>query len=337
MFSLIPSKEKSQYILAPLSSAPLNLNKALESGYNHFYGLYSGSISIDYNDSQGGSISDEDSSRSAAPAVFPSRASRLTANVHEIDPDPEFAHRLQVTLNAEYAQLLAQTDQPPPTAERQVHCGICFDDFPEEGTVCIETCRHDLCMGCARGLVSAKIYERRFPVLCPLCMADHRNRNPGAFSGQLVQLLGVSEEQYARWVELEMSQFSTLVSCRKCQKSTFVDKDKLEATDEVRCPTVDCDHVWCRKCEQSIDTSGPDHSCDGTSELDHLMKEQGWKYCPSCKTPVQKQDGCNHLSCIAPGCNTQFCYRCGVMVSRTVIHQDMLQAKAEHFRICSPY
>jgi hypothetical protein len=46
-------------------------------------------------------------------------------------------------------------------------------------------------------------------------------------------------------------------------------------------------------------------------ELDHLMKEKGWKYCPGCKTPYQKAEGCNHMTCTSPGCNTQFCYACG--------------------------
>ncbi|KIK76397.1 hypothetical protein PAXRUDRAFT_170088, partial [Paxillus rubicundulus Ve08.2h10] len=160
-------------------------------------------------------------------------------------------------------------------------------------------------------------------------------------SGLLVELLGISEEQYKTWEEMEMAQFSVLVNCRKCQNSAFVDRNDLEATDEVRCPLLGCDHVWCRKCQQSIDKgstdpksswtdpsgssvdpTGPRHSCDGASELEHLMKEQGWKYCPNCKTPIQKQDGCDHMVCIAPGCNTDFCYRCG--------------SKGGGFHVCRP-
>src|SRR6266478_5713670 len=30
--------------------------------------------------------------------------------------------------------------------------------------------------------------------------------------------------------------------------------------------------VWCKQCQQSIDFIGPKHSCDGTSELDHLHR-----------------------------------------------------------------
>ncbi|KAF8838973.1 hypothetical protein BDN67DRAFT_970782 [Paxillus ammoniavirescens] len=244
------------------------------------------------------------------PFVDPS-TSRRTTTTHEIDPDLEFARRLQATFDAEDIELQDQMDQLLRTAQRRYHCGICLDDFPEDDAVRIESCGHDICRDCVRGHVCTKIDERRFPVLCPVCMADHTNRNPGTISGLLVELLGVSEEQYKTWEEMEMAQFSILVNCRKCQNSAFIDRGDLEAAKELRCPVLGCNHVWCRKCQQSIDSKGPTHSCDGASELDHLMKERGWKYCPNCKTPIQKQDGCDHMVCIAPGCNTDFCYRCG--------------------------
>lgn len=120
-----------------------------------------------------------------------------------------------------------------------------------------------------------------------------------AIPGALVQLLGVSEKQWEIWVEMELAQFSIPFTCRKCvlhtffrcvlvltlyfrcQHSAFVDKQDLEANPEIHCPFPACDHVWCKRCQQTIDPSGPKHSCDGTSELDHLMKQQGWRYCPS--------------------------------------------------------
>ncbi|KIJ64856.1 hypothetical protein HYDPIDRAFT_89743 [Hydnomerulius pinastri MD-312] len=250
------------------------------------------------------------------------------------DPNLEFARRLQETFNSEDRQLLSQKEGLLRTAQRQYHCGICMDDFPEDDAVHIDGCGHDICRDCTRGHVCSKIEEHRFPVLCPVCTADHENRNPSTISRLLVELLGVSEKQYETWVEMEMAQYSVLVNCRKCQQSAFVDKQDLEASDETRCPVLGCDHVWCKKCQQSIDANGPKHSCDGSAELDHLMKEQGWRYCPSCKTPIQKQAGCNHMSCIAPGCNTHFCYGCGVTINRTAIPQEIQAGKSAHFRNC---
>ena len=117
-------------------------------------------------------------------------------------------------------------------------------------------------------------------------------------SQSLALNLGLTEEQFSIWSEMEMIAFSVLLHCRRCvchvrspnsrakdrnrcKQSMFVARDEHESANLINCPLPDCDHVWCKQCQRSIDIGGPAHSCDGTSELDHLMKEQGWKYCPS--------------------------------------------------------
>jgi len=42
-----------------------------------------------------------------------------------------------------------------------------------------------------------------------------------------------------------------------------------------------CTYIWCKACQQEIVPNGPEHSCDGSSELNHLVQQQGWKFCPS--------------------------------------------------------
>ncbi len=126
----------------------------------------------------------------------------------------------------------------------------------------------------------------------------------------------------------------------RCEQSVFVDRTEYQEAKILTCPLPSCTHAWCKACQQTItpNVTGPQHSCDGSSELDHLMGQQGWKYCPGknipchsqlhcstprslgCKTPVMKTDGCNHMTvsnmsafrklvlitcqCMSPGCNT---------------------------------
>jgi hypothetical protein len=117
-------------------------------------------------------------------------------------------------------------------------------------------------------------------------------------SQSLALILGLTEMQFSIWSEMEMVAFSVLVHCRRyarriyfpnlctkdrnrCQRSMFVARDEHDETNLISCPLPDCNHVWCKLCQRSVDFRGPKHSCDGTAELDHLMKEQGWKRCPS--------------------------------------------------------
>jgi len=132
-----------------------------------------------------------------------------------------------------------------------------------------------------------------------------------------------------------MAQYSALLHCRKCKRSTIVDRQDLESTAVVACPLGDCTYMWCKACQQEITAAGgPQHSCDGSSELDHLMKKSGWKYCPSCKTPIQKDSGCNHMICPSPGCNTHFCYWCGKLIVRSALTKDVRSATAAHYKSC---
>lgn len=100
----------------------------------------------------------------------------------EMDPSMMIALQLQATFDSENDLLLKQKHELMQTAQRQYHCGVCLDDFPEDDAVHIGACGHDICRDCARGHVCVKIEEHRFPVLCPVCMADHKNQNPGSES-----------------------------------------------------------------------------------------------------------------------------------------------------------
>ncbi len=116
---------------------------------------------------------------------------------------------------------------------------------------------------------------------------------------ELVLDIGITEEQYETWVEMEMSEFFVAIHCRKwvtrvkivesrelmpsdrCNHSSFFDREGLNEARNLRCPMADCNFVWCKACQREIVPDGPEHSCDGSSEMKHLVEQQGWKYCPS--------------------------------------------------------
>ena len=98
------------------------------------------------------------------------------------------------------------------------------------------------------------------------------------------------------------------------------------------CPTADCGYIYrcskasnlkphtCPNCFESICTtchaSHGKYTCaeytdiasGGLEALARLKKELNIKDCPRCSTPMEKTDGCNHMTCI--GCKAHICWVC---------------------------
>ncbi|KIM88114.1 hypothetical protein PILCRDRAFT_248113 [Piloderma croceum F 1598] len=216
-------------------------------------------------------------------------------------------------------------------------CGVCMDEHPEDYVTLLDPCGHKFCRDCIRNHIGAKLAEHYFPVLCPVCMAEEGKSDPGVITDIVAKQAGITEQQYETWLELEMAEFSVPLHCRECERSFSVDRQDLEDTDTISCPLQECNHVWCKLCQQSISQDGPEHSCDGQAELDHLMQQRGWKYCPNCKTPIEKGMGCNHMTCISPGCNTHFCYKCGDSIIKSSLPSEINAATSAHFRSCNMF
>lgn len=244
------------------------------------------------------------------------------------------AFKLQKMFDAEDAGLRDHQAELKTHLQARFHCGICLDECPEDDAAMVDACRHMVCRSCMKGFITAKIEEHRFPILCPICVANNTGHPAAEISGLLVEQIGITEEEYKIWTEMELSQFSILLDCRECNRSAFVDRVDFNDMPNIACPLPDCSHIWCKSCHRSIEIGGPKHSCDGTSELDHLMKEKGWKYCPNCKTPILKEHGCHHMICIASGCNSHFCYTCGDLIVRSALKDEVSKAVSAHYTKC---
>lgn len=138
----------------------------------------------------------------------------------------EFYHENQI-LAAERARLVS-------IAPTTFTCGVCFDEQPEDYVALIEGCQHRLCRDCLREYIRSKLQERRYPILCPLCTADATREDVGgtyAYTGVndtnefhniiavisdgIIRDIGVSEEEYDVFEQLQLVSFSVLLHCRQ--------------------------------------------------------------------------------------------------------------------------
>jgi len=250
--------------------------------------------------------------------------------------DEALAYAIQREFDDENVRLDGELEKLKSSQRAAFNCGICFENYSEDAVARVQPCGHRFCRECLDGYAKAKVEERCFPMPCPLCMADkdRSEKSQGIVDDLLVQQLGLSEEQYAAFIEMQMASFSIVLHCRKCTNSFFVDRREYEETEIITCPLRGCAHAWCKACSQGVEIGGAPHSCDGSSELKHLMQERGWKYCPGCQTPAEKIDGCNHMTCKAPGCSTHFCYVCGEAIIRSHSRGQIRDALQSHYAKC---
>ncbi|KAI0317531.1 hypothetical protein OF83DRAFT_1120887 [Amylostereum chailletii] len=254
----------------------------------------------------------------------------------DIDDGFQQALLQQQEFDEESRRLRAQLEHLRRTAiQRTFECGICFDEHPEDDVAPIEGCSHTFCRECMRDYVGSMLSQHRFPILCPTCSADRGAERPGAVGQNILQVLNFTEDQHKTWTELSLIEFSVLLHCQRCTRSAWVDRTDMNEIKILACPMRDCNHVWCKACQQTIEEGGPPHSCDGSSELDHLMRQRGWKYCPTCRTPIQKESGCNHMTCGSPACNTHFCYVCGENIVQSALQNEIRNAVSAHYRRCN--
>ena len=90
----------------------------------------------------------------------------------------------------------------------------------------------------------------------------------------------------------------------RCERSTYVDKDTYHESRVVVCHSPGCPYTWCKTCiwetDSDTDEVARQHSslssCDADVGLRALMAEEGWRYCPGCRTPGERISGCDHMT-----------------------------------------
>ncbi|KAI9452386.1 hypothetical protein BJY52DRAFT_936504 [Lactarius psammicola] len=219
--------------------------------------------------------------RSHTPRAFRSRSafgerpkvdkSPLKVVLPEHD-DLEYAISLQLQFDEENLVLVAERDLVAQDAERTFVCNTCYRNHSYDSVMLMNPCDHAFCPACLRTHVVWELNERHFPVQCPACRLNPvHGRGLGVVTNAMVLELGVTDDEYDVWVELEMAPVSVVLYCRKCGHSASVDREDVEERPVLLCPVGDCDNVWCKLCQTTIVVGGPEHSCDyWTGPIDHF-------------------------------------------------------------------
>ncbi|KAF9561217.1 hypothetical protein CPC08DRAFT_635653 [Agrocybe pediades] len=209
-------------------------------------------------------------------------------------------------------------------------CGVCGEYQPLSVQISLAECGHKYCNACLSSHVKSKIEDSRYPIFCPECLAEYSRIIRTRISESIFSELNIDKRSLQRLKQLQILSHSVSLDCAE---TVNIEKESFGVQSVIKCPAEKCGHKWCNNCMKDLTNSSEGHRCKNGG-ISKLMRRKGWRYCPGCKTPVQKSYGCNHITCSAPGCNVHFCYRCGSLMIDTTNGGDIGTAVTEHYYNC---
>ena len=220
---------------------------------------------------------------------------------------------LQMALREDEAQL---TDEPTATpSDDSPDCPVCFCPIDEGDIYRLEYCGHAYCRPCIGALLQQKCRDADFPAAC--VQEDCRE---SVVLRDLTNLLGHSLEAKSCW---HRAALESLVKTNPGQyhycttpDCTTVYRAATSRDDGVRFRCCQCSAVTCTACHvhyhDDYDTCAAYQAThrDDKDDINAWISENSANraLCPSCKTPMEKAGGCNHMYCSA--CHAHMCWTC---------------------------
>lgn len=94
----------------------------------------------------------------------------------------------------------------------------------------------------------------------------------------------------------------------------------------IHCP--ECHFPYCTECgDQFHGALNCKTYVEALDIMQNKVRKNGFRYCPTCKTPIERISGCNHMHCTQ--CSQEWCYDCELPMnpSHTCTTASMLRVK----------
>jgi hypothetical protein len=92
-----------------------------------------------------------------------------------LDHSEELARLLQAQFDEE-DQNLATERQKLQKRTKTFECGICLETFEKDFVARVRGCKHSFCRDCLCQYATTTIQDRRYPIPCPICLADNSKK-----------------------------------------------------------------------------------------------------------------------------------------------------------------
>ncbi|KAL0452078.1 UNVERIFIED_CONTAM: putative E3 ubiquitin-protein ligase ARI8 [Sesamum latifolium] len=214
------------------------------------------------------------------------------------------------------------------SVESSVYCKICLETVQNNNeNVYTATCGHPFCADCWKSYVAVSINDG------PGCVAMRcpEPKCKAVVGLDMVELVAseVDKQKYHHF--LLRSYFDSKRNLKWCPAPGCESAVQFDADDsnnyDVAC---DCGYKFCWNCTQERHRPVECETVDKWTKQNNSEAENTtWiitftKQCPKCRRNIEKNQGCNHMTCGKP-CGYEFCWLC-------------LEDWTEHaYRVCNTY
>ncbi|KAL8518167.1 hypothetical protein ACS0TY_009505 [Phlomoides rotata] len=202
--------------------------------------------------------------------------------------------------------------ETPKSIESDNYCKICFESVENDAVLSLP-CGHPFCADCWRNYLNVFINDG------PGCLNLHCPEPKCETAAGLDMVESVSWEDdrnkyyhYLYRSYIESSRNRKWCPAPGCEYAVEFDAASVCESYDVTC---DCSYKFCwnctEECHRPVD-------CQTVLNWTKKNKSDGanfaWisaytKPCPKCKRPIEKNTGCNHMTC-GRSCRYQFCWLC---------------------------
>ncbi|KAL2791862.1 cullin-9 [Daubentonia madagascariensis] len=200
---------------------------------------------------------------------------------------------------------------------RPDHCPVCVSPLEPDDDLPSLCCMHFCCKSCWNEYLTTRI-EQNLVLNCTCPIADCPAQPTGAFIRAIVSSPEVISKYEKALLRGYVESCSNLTWCTNPQGC-----DRILCRQGLGCGTTcsKCGWASCFNCSfpeahypascghmsQWVDDGGYYDGMSVEAQSKHLAKLIS-KRCPSCQAPIEKNEGCLHMTCAK--CNHGFCWRC---------------------------
>ncbi|XP_036724842.1 cullin-9 isoform X2 [Balaenoptera musculus] len=200
---------------------------------------------------------------------------------------------------------------------RPAHCPVCVSPLEPDDDLPSLCCMHYCCKSCWNEYLTTRI-EQNLVLNCTCPIADCPAQPTGAFIRTIVSSPEVISKYEKALLRGYVESCANLTWCTNPQGC-----DRILCRQGLGCGTTcsKCGWASCFNCSfpeahypascghmsQWVDDGGYYDGMSMEAQSKHLAKLIS-KRCPSCQAPIEKNEGCLHMTCAK--CNHGFCWRC---------------------------